>query len=131
MSGDMCDSSPIPIRRLGDALIGDRSHVRAASLRAGSRERDVDDDRALCALRYQSSHGDKWRERFLALGVAGLAEHRRAPLSSPNETAPPIIERMLAEHTRDGWGARKILKHLETMDPSVAWPVRSTISDML
>ena len=61
----------------------------------------------LCA-RYGISRntGYKWRERFLALGMAGLAEHRRAPLSSPNETAPAIIEASLAEHTRYGWGAQ-------------------------
>lgn len=86
----------------------------------------------LCA-RYGISRntGYKWRERFQALGVAGLAEHSRAPLSSPNETAPTVIEKILAEHTRYGWGARKILKRLQTMDPTVSWPARSTISDIL
>ena len=86
----------------------------------------------LCA-RYGISRntGYKWRERFLALGMAGLAEHSRAPLSSPNETAPHIIIAILAEHTRYGWGARKILKRLQTMDPAVEWPARSTICDIL
>ena len=75
--------------------------------------------------------GYKWRERYLAFGMAGLAEHRRAPRSSPNETSPDIIEAILAEPTRYGWGARKILKRLQTMQPTVAWPARSTIFDIL
>ena len=75
--------------------------------------------------------GYKWRERYLALGMAGLAEHRRAPRSSPNETSPDIIEAILAEPTRYGWGARKILKRPQTMQPTVAWPARSTIFDIL
>ena len=86
----------------------------------------------LCA-RYGISRntGYKWCERFLALGVAGLAEHSRAPLSSPNETSPEIITKVLAEHTRYGWGARKILKRLQTMHPTMEWPARSTIFDIL
>ena len=86
----------------------------------------------LCA-RYGISRntGYKWRERFLALGVAGLAEHSRAPLSSPNVTSPEIITKVLAEHTRYGWGARKILKRLKTLYPTDVWPARSTIFDIL
>ncbi len=75
--------------------------------------------------------GYKWRERFLSLGVPGLAEQSRAPRSSPNETAAETIALILAEHTRYGWGARKILKRLQTMDPTVEWPARSTIFDIL
>ena len=67
----------------------------------------------LCA-RYGISRntGYKWRERFLSLGVRGLEEHRRAPRSSSNETPQATIDLILAEHTRYGWGARKILKRL-------------------
>src|SRR5471030_294614 len=61
--------------------------------------------------------GYKWRERYRVLGVRGLAEQSRAPRSSPNETSADIIAVILAEHTRYGWGARKILKRLQTMDP--------------
>ena len=60
-----------------------------------------------------------------------MAEHSRAPLSSPNETAPEIIAAILAEHTRYGWGARKILRRLQTTDPATEWPARSTIFDIL
>jgi len=86
----------------------------------------------LCA-RYGISRntGYKWRERFLALGAPGLLEHSRAPRSSPKEASAEIIALILAEHTRYGWGARKILKRLQTMDPAVDWPARSTIFDIL
>jgi len=63
--------------------------------------------------------GYKWRERFLSLGVRGLEEQSRAPLSSPNETPPATIDLILAEHSRYGWGARKILKRLQTMHPTI------------
>ena len=41
----------------------------------------------LC-VRYGVSRntGYKWRERWLALGVRGLEEHSRVPLSSPQGT---------------------------------------------
>jgi putative transposase len=86
----------------------------------------------LCA-RYGISRntGYKWRERFLAFGVRGLLDHSRAPLSSPNETSAETIALILAEHTRYGWGARKILKRLQTLDPRADWPARSTIFDIL
>ncbi len=75
--------------------------------------------------------GYKWRERVLALGVRGLEEQSRAPHSSPLATAPEIVALILAEHTRYGWGARKILKRLQTLDPTRDWPARSTIFDIL
>ena len=68
--------------------------------------------------------GYQWCERFLALGVAGLAEHSCAPLSSPNETSVEIVAAVLAGHTRYGWGARKILKRLQMMHPTVEWPAQ-------
>ncbi len=86
----------------------------------------------LCA-RYRISRntGYKWRERFLASGVAGLSEHSRAPLSSPGETSGGTVALILAEHARYGWGARKILERLQTKDPTAEWPARSTIFDIL
>ena len=86
----------------------------------------------LCA-RYGISRntGYKWRERFLSLGVRGLEEHSRAPLSSPNETPQATIDLILAEHSRYGWGARKILKRLQSTHPRLDLPARSTIFDIL
>jgi len=75
--------------------------------------------------------GYHWRERFLARGVPGWLAHRRAPRSSPNETSPETIALILAEHPRDGWGARKMLTRRQPFDPTVAWPARRTIVDSL
>ena len=75
--------------------------------------------------------GYKWRERYLALGVRGVEEHSRAPLSSPHETPHAVIDLILAEHSRYGWGARKILKRLQSTHPQLDLPARSTIFDIL
>ena len=75
--------------------------------------------------------GYKWRERFLALGVRGLEEQSRAPLSSPNQTSQSTIDLILAAHSRYGWGARKILKRLPLAHPLLVLPARSTIFDIL
>ncbi len=84
----------------------------------------------LCA-RYGISRntGYKWRERFLSIGVRDLEEHSRAPLSSPNEPPQATIDLILAEHSRYGWGARKILKRLQSTHPLLDLPARSTIFD--
>ena len=73
----------------------------------------------LCT-RYDISRntGYKWRERWLSLGVRGVEEQSRAPLSSPHTTPLATIDLIFAEHTRYGWGARKILKRLRTFDPA-------------
>lgn len=42
-----------------------------------------------------------------------------------------MVALILEEHTRYGWGARKIWKRLHTRDPKRAWPARSTIFDIL
>jgi transposase InsO family protein len=86
----------------------------------------------LCA-RYGISRntGYKWLERYRAHGVRGLLEHSRAPLSSPTETPADVVQLILDEHARFGWGARKILTRLQTRDPQRAWPARSTIFDIL
>lgn len=86
----------------------------------------------LCA-RYGISRntGYKWLERYRAHGVRGLLEHSRAPKSSPQATSEDVVQLILAEHARFGWGARKILKRLPTRDPQRVWPARSTIFDIL
>ncbi len=55
----------------------------------------------------------------------------RAPRSSPFETSDDIVQLILAEHTQFGWGARQVLKRLQTRDPKREWPARSTIFDIL
>lgn len=75
--------------------------------------------------------GYKWVERYRALGIGGLHDQSRAPRSSPCQTPADVVALILQEHTRFGWGARKILKRLQTRDPRRAWPSRSTIFDIL
>jgi len=52
--------------------------------------------------------GYKWLHRYRQHGVQGLHDRSRAPRSSPHQTPDDIVELILREHTRFGWGARKI-----------------------
>jgi transposase InsO family protein len=86
----------------------------------------------LC-LRYGISRntGYKWLERFKQEGPRGLLDRSRAPRCCPHQVPPDVVEMILEEHARFGWGARKILRRLRTHDPKRAWPARSTIFDIL
>jgi len=86
----------------------------------------------LC-VRYGISRitGYKWLDRYSQSGVAGLQDHSRAPRSCPHKTPQELVELVLKENERYGWGARKILKRLRTRLPERAWPARSTIFDIL
>jgi transposase InsO family protein len=86
----------------------------------------------LC-VRYGISRtaGYKWLHRYRQSGASGLHDHSRAPRSCPHQTPDELVQLILAEHTRYGWGARKILKRLRTRYPDRAWPARSTIFDIL
>jgi transposase InsO family protein len=86
----------------------------------------------LC-VRYGISRitGYKWLDRYRQSGVGGLQDHSRAPRSCPHQTAGELVELILRENERYGWGARKILKRLRTRLPQRAWPARSTIFDIL
>jgi transposase InsO family protein len=75
--------------------------------------------------------GYKWLDRFHQSGVAGLQDHSRAPRSCPHQTPQELVELVLKENERYGWGARKILKRLRTQLPERTWPARSTIFDIL
>ena len=86
----------------------------------------------LC-LRYGISRntGYKWLDRYRQDGPRGLHDRSRAPRSCPHQTPADVVALILEEHTRFGWGARKILKRLRTRDRKRAWPARSTIFDVL
>jgi transposase InsO family protein len=86
----------------------------------------------LC-LRYGVSRitGYKWLDRFRQGGVSGLRDHSRAPRSCPHQTSDELVDYILEENRRYGWGARKILKRLKTRFPHRDWPARSTIFDIL
>ena len=86
----------------------------------------------LC-VRYGISRitGYKWLDRYRQSGVGGLQDHSRAPRSCPHETPRDVIDLVLRENGRYGWGARKVLKRLRTRHPERDWPARSTVFDIL
>jgi len=75
--------------------------------------------------------GYTWAHRYQQHGVRALHDRSRAPRSSPHATPADVVALILDEHTRFGWGARKILKRLRTRDSEREWPARSTIFDIL
>jgi transposase InsO family protein len=75
--------------------------------------------------------GYKWLHRYRQHGASGLHDHSRAPRLCPHQTPDELVRLILAEHSRYGWGARKILKRMRTRFPDRAWPARSTVFDIL
>jgi hypothetical protein len=70
--------------------------------------------------------------RFRKAGVAGLMERSRAPVHHPNQTAPEIVEQVLAlrrEHPTGG--PKKLRSRLERKCAQRSWPALSTIGDWL
>jgi hypothetical protein len=55
--------------------------------------------------------------------VGGLHDQSRAPESCPHQTPAELVDLILEENGRYGWGARKVLKRLRTRYPERAWPV--------
>lgn len=74
--------------------------------------------------------GYKWRERYDQGGEAGLVDQSRAPRSCPHRTPDKVVELILEENARYGWGARKILKRLHAKLGDEC-PSRSTVFDIL
>ena len=75
--------------------------------------------------------GYKWGDRYQNGGLGSLQDRSRAPRSCPRRTSDELVELILEENRRYGWGPRKILKRLRTRYPARAWPARSTIFDIL
>ena len=72
--------------------------------------------------------GYKWLERYVALGVEGLANRSRAPLEHPQAVAETILEGCLAvRRAHPSWGPVKVRAYLERREPTTAWPAPSTI----
>jgi len=88
---------------------------------------------ALCARAGVSPKtGYKWVERYNAGGVAALVDRSRAPQSHPHAVASEVVERILAVRRRHPrWGPRKLLVVLTRPQPARAWPVASTVGDIL
>src|SRR5439155_22653671 len=76
--------------------------------------------------------GYKWVERYEGGGVAALVERSRAPLSRPHAVPGGTVELIVATRRRHPrWGPRKLLAILRRQDPPRAWPVASTVGDIL
>jgi transposase InsO family protein len=75
--------------------------------------------------------GYKWLGRVLAEGAAGLDERSRRPMSSPQQTAAPLEERIVGVRTaHPAWGPRKIRRYLADRGVSEL-PAPSTITAIL
>lgn len=75
--------------------------------------------------------GDKFKQRFKRLGLAGLADQRRAPKVIPHRTPPELVEIIAAERrAHPSWGAKKLKQVLEErLDRKL--PAASSIGDIL
>lgn len=86
----------------------------------------------LCA-RYGISRptGYLWRSRYRAEGAVGLAPRSCAPQTCPHQTATTLEAQIVAARRAYGWGAKKLRQRLQAQSPTVPWPARSTINDIL
>lgn len=73
----------------------------------------------------------KWLERHEETGIAGLADHSRAPLHSPAKLSGEIIAHIVAARHRWNWGPRKLRVKLTQEQPLVMWPAVSTMAEVL
>lgn len=75
--------------------------------------------------------GDKFKNRFMQLGAAGLLDQSRAPKVIPHRTPPELIGLIIAERKRHPtWGPKKLKDTLEQRLARVL-PAPSTIGDIL
>lgn len=74
----------------------------------------------------------KWISRYHELGLSGLEDRPRKPLSCPHQTDPQLVKALLdARRRHPTWGAKKLLKLLSKSDPQRNWPSRSAVCDLL
>lgn len=75
--------------------------------------------------------GDKFKQRFKRLGVAGLADQTRAPKVIPHRTPPELAEILIATRRRHPtWGSKKLKSVLEQRLQR-RLPAASTITEVL
>jgi transposase InsO family protein len=74
----------------------------------------------------------KWYARYLAEGVAGLADRPRRPYSQPQAVDEETVGAILAARAQHcSWGERKLHAWLERKQPQRDWPCPSTIGAIL
>jgi transposase InsO family protein len=75
--------------------------------------------------------GDKFKQRFKRLGVAGMVERSSAPKVIPHKTSPEVTELIVAwRKLHPTWGPRKLKKTFETKHDRLL-PSASTIGEIL
>src|SRR5262245_40051928 len=75
--------------------------------------------------------GDKFKQRYIRFGSAGLEDQPRIPKVIPHRTPPELVELIVAERQRHPtWGPKKLKAVLE---PRLERPLpsASTIGDIL
>ena len=91
------DSSKIEVRRQM-ARVAQRKGVSAAARRFGTTRNTV----------------RKWRDRYEAQGMRGLADTSRAPKRIPHKTSERTARRLLALRDRyPGWGVDRLMVHFD------------------
>ena len=71
-------------------------------------------------------------ERYETDGVRGLAPRSSRPYRSPQATASPVVDAIVAlRQRRPTWGGKKIVRVLSERHPSWAVPAVSTANDIL
>ena len=76
--------------------------------------------------------GDKWIERFVEHGMAGLNDLPSRAHNHPNQVPDELAEMLLAlrrEHMT--WGPKKLRAYLERRYSAMKWPWPSTIGQLL
>jgi len=76
--------------------------------------------------------GYKWKERFVARGLAGLADISRRPARCPTETdEDTVCEMIRLKKAHDAWGPRKIRTLYARAHPDEPLPSDSTFKRIL
>jgi transposase InsO family protein len=76
--------------------------------------------------------GYYWIDRFEAEGRAGLSDRSRRPHVSPRATPSGVVEQLCeARRRHPTWSGRKLIAVLRRQQPTIAWPSRSTASELL
>jgi transposase InsO family protein len=75
--------------------------------------------------------GYKWKQRFLAEGMAGLEEHSRRPMSNSRGIPEPVsVEILRMKKLHPAWGAKKILAIYKRNNTGKYSPVRSSVENL-
>lgn len=86
------------------------------------------------AERYQISRKTayKWIARYEDGGPPALVDRSRRPKSCPHQTAVEVVDAVLTlRRHHPTWGPKKLRHVLTKRAPTMAWPARSTIADLL